>query len=95
LSFQIEDICKGLGVTALVLNKKLKTLMGITANAFVRSIRMKRAAELLKTGRYSVSEVTYDVGFNDLKYFRECFKKEFGVLPQQYKEQNTQTDLDS
>ena len=94
-SFQIEDICKGLGVTALVLNKKLKTLMGITANAFVRSIRMKRAAELLKTGRYSVSEVTYDVGFNDLKYFRECFKKEFGVLPQQYKEQNTQTDLDS
>ena len=69
--------------------------MGVTANALVRSIRMKRAAELLKTGRYSVSEVTYDVGFNDLKYFRECFKKEFGVLPQQYKEQNTQTDLDS
>lgn len=94
-SFQIEDICKGLGVTALVLNKKLKALMGVTANAFVRSIRMKRAAELLKTGRYSVSEVTYDVGFNDLKYFRECFKKEFGVLPQQYKEQSTQTDLDS
>ena len=56
---------------------------------------MKRAAELLKTGRYSVSEVTYDVGFNDLKYFRECFKKEFGVLPQQYKEQSIQTDLDS
>lgn len=94
-SFQIEDICKGLGVTALVLNKKLKALMGVTANAFVRSIRMKRAAELLKTGRYSVSEVTYDVGFNDLKYFRECFKKEFGVLPQQYKEQSIQTDLDS
>lgn len=86
-SFQVEDLCNGVGVTALVLNKKLKALMGTTANAFVRSIRMKRAAELLKTGRYSVSEVTYDVGFNDLKYFRECFKKEFGVLPQQYKEQ--------
>ena len=71
-------------MTALVLNKKLKALMGVTANAFVRSIRMKRAAELLKTGRYSVSEVTYDVGFNDLKYFRECFKKEFGMQPTEY-----------
>lgn len=93
-SFQIEDLCNGVGVTALVLNKKLKALMGITANAFVRSIRMKRAAELLKTGRYSISEVTYDVGFNDLKYFRECFKKEFGVLPQQYKEQYMQNNTD-
>lgn len=84
--FQVDDLCGGVGVTSLTLNKKLKALMGTTANAFIRSIRLKRAANLLRTGHYSVSEVTYDVGFNDLKYFRDCFKKEFGMLPQQYKD---------
>lgn len=84
--FQVDDLCGGVGVTSLILNKKLKALMGTTANAFIRSIRLKRAASLLRTGHYSVSEVTYDVGFNDLKYFRDCFKKEFGMLPQQYKD---------
>jgi AraC-like DNA-binding protein len=72
----------------LALNKKLKALVGTTANSFIRSIHLKRAASLLKTGRYSVSEVTYEVGFNDLKYFRECFKKEFGILPQDFKNSN-------
>ena len=50
---------------------------------------MKRAAELLKTGRYSVSEVTYDVGSNDLKYLENVSRKNLVYLLQQYKEQNT------
>lgn len=83
----VDDVCKELGVTSTILNKKLRALLNTTTNAFIRSMRMKRAAQLLATGRYTVSDVTYDVGFNDLKYFRECFKKEFGVLPQKYKEE--------
>lgn len=84
--FLVNDLSQSVGVTAVVLNKKLKKLFGITANNFVRNIRLQRAAQLLQTGRYSVSDVTYDVGFNDLKYFRECFKQKFGTLPQHYKE---------
>ncbi|MFR9566991.1 MAG: hybrid sensor histidine kinase/response regulator transcription factor, partial [Rikenellaceae bacterium] len=82
----VNSLCSYMGVTSLVLNKKLKSLINMTANALIRSIRLKRAATLLKTGRYTIADVTYDVGFSDLRYFRECFKKEFGILPQEYKE---------
>ncbi len=82
----VNDLCNYMGVTPLVLNKKLKSILNITANALIRSIRLKRAAHLLKSGRYTIADVTYDVGFSDLRYFRECFKKEFGVLPNEYKD---------
>ncbi|MFI3319625.1 MAG: ATP-binding protein [Rikenellaceae bacterium] len=85
----VNDLCNYMGVTPLVLNKKLKSILNLTANALIRSIRLKRAAQLLKSGRYTIADVTYDVGFSDLRYFRECFKKEFGVLPNEYKDKYT------
>ena len=57
------------------MNRKLKALTGKTAKIFIRTIRLKRAAQLLSLGRYTVAEVTYEVGFSDLKYFRTCFKR--------------------
>ncbi|MFI3322409.1 MAG: two-component regulator propeller domain-containing protein [Rikenellaceae bacterium] len=84
--FVVSDICDKMGITPIALNKKLKSLLNMTANALIRTIRLKRAATLLKTGRYSIADVTYDVGFGDLRYFRECFKKEYGMLPQAYKD---------
>ncbi len=81
----VSSLCDFMGVTPLLLNKKLKALIGMTAIVFIRTIRLRRAAILLRTSRYTVADVTYDVGFSDLRYFRECFKKEFGVLPQEYK----------
>ncbi len=83
--FIVDDICSKIGLNQSILNKKLKSLTNLTANMFIRSIRLKRAAQLLKLNRYTVADVTYEVGFNDLRYFRECFKKEFGVFPSQYK----------
>ncbi|MFR9651474.1 MAG: ATP-binding protein [Rikenellaceae bacterium] len=88
----VSDLCSEMGVTALVLNKKLKSLIGMTANALIRTIKLRRAAQLLRTTRYTIADVTYDVGFNDLRYFRECFKKEYGVLPQEYKDQCTEQE---
>ncbi|WP_172665939.1 two-component regulator propeller domain-containing protein [Flammeovirga sp. OC4] len=82
--FTVEKLALEYGATPLRLNQKLKALTGQTAKGFIRNIRLKRAAQMLKLGRFSVSGVTYEVGFNDLKYFRNCFKKEFGVLPSQY-----------
>ena len=83
----VSDLCEHMGLNKLILNRKLKSLLNTTANAWIRSLRIRRAAELLRTGRYAISEVTYDVGFNDLRYFRQCFKNEMGILPQDYKKQ--------
>ncbi len=85
-NFVVDDLSSSVGITSAILNKKLKVLVGVTANSFIRSIKIKRAAQMLTTGRFSVADVTYAVGFNDLKHFRNCFKAEFGVLPQDYKE---------
>ncbi|MFR9499140.1 MAG: ATP-binding protein [Rikenellaceae bacterium] len=91
--FSVTELSDKVGATPLILNKKLKALMNTTANVLIRSMRIKHAAALLKTGRYSISDVTYDVGFTDLRYFRECFRREYGMLPQAYKEQFTSDNL--
>ncbi|PWJ37940.1 hybrid sensor histidine kinase/response regulator transcription factor [Sediminitomix flava] len=87
--FTVEKLALEYGATPLRLNQKLKALTGQTAKGFIRNIRLKRAAQMLKLGRFSVSDVTYEVGFNDLKYFRNCFKKEFGVPPSHYLKDNS------
>lgn len=86
---KVSDLCSEVGLTQVVLNKKLRSLIDMTANQLIRQIRIKRAATLLRTGRYTVSSITYDMGFNDLRHFRESFKKEYGVFPQEYKRQFT------
>lgn len=82
--FTVEQMASDCGFSKFNLNKKLKELTGNTSNTFVREIRLKRAAQLLATGRYSVTDITYEVGFTDLKYFRNCFKDAFGISPSEY-----------
>ena len=84
----VEDLYSEVGMSANNLNKKLKALTNTTTKLFIRNIRLKRAAQLLKLQRFSVTDVAYEVGFSDLKHFRECFKKEFGVAPSDYKNEN-------
>ena len=82
--FTVEQLSTEYGMSQIVMNKKLKSLTGYTAKAFIRSIRLKRAAQLFATGKYSVTDVTYEVGFSDLKYFRTCFKDQFALSPSEY-----------
>ncbi len=49
---------------------------------------MQNAARLLQSGRYTVSEVSFKVGINSDKYFRQCFKDEYGVTPAEYVKTN-------
>ena len=85
--FQIEDLCRGIGFSKSQLYRKLKSLVGQSGNEFIRTIRLKKAADLLLEENMNISEVTYKVGFNDLQYFRTCFKKQYGLNPSQYIQQ--------
>lgn len=84
----VDDIAKALLISRIQLYRKVKALTGKTPNSFLRNIRMKRAAQLLERTDFSISEITYKVGFNDLKYFREKFKDEFKMNPSRYRQMN-------
>lgn len=87
-SFQVSDLSKALNISKPQLYRKMKGLMGCSANEFIRTIRLKNAAMLLRNGQLSVAETTYRVGFNDLQYFRKCFVNQYGVTPSEYIAQN-------
>jgi CheY-like chemotaxis protein len=84
VDYSIEDLCKDVGMSKTSLFRKLKAMTGQSANEFIRTIRLKRAAQLLPQHELSIAEVAYAVGFNDPKYFRICFKKLFNVSPSEY-----------
>lgn len=83
-SYSIELLSKDLHMSRMNFYRKIKALTNTTPNAFIRKIKMQRAAQLLKSKQYTVTEVTYKVGFSDLKYFRQKFKEEYGVSPSAY-----------
>jgi AraC-like DNA-binding protein len=69
------------------LYRKLKALSGFTIAEFIRGIRLKKAAQLLRSQSYTISEIAYMVGFNDLKHFRNSFKEQYKVSPSDYMKQ--------
>lgn len=83
-TYNVNDLCKELGLSRIQLYRKLKKMIGQSANELMRSVRLKRAAQLLKQQKLTIAEITYQVGFNDLQYFRKCFKKQYGVNPSEY-----------
>ncbi|MDF4202329.1 two-component regulator propeller domain-containing protein [Maribacter sp. SA7] len=74
-------LCQELGMSSSKLYRKIKELTDLAPNEFIRTIRLKKSAQLLKTKKYNVSEVTDLIGFNDPLYFSRCFKKQFGFPP--------------
>ena len=82
--FSVEDLAKQTGLSPVHLYRKFKFLTGLSSNDFIRTFRMKRAAQLLQQDKLRISEVAYAVGFNDPRYFRKCFKTEFGKSPTDY-----------
>ncbi|WP_113664126.1 hybrid sensor histidine kinase/response regulator transcription factor [Pedobacter nanyangensis] len=82
--FGVEHLAEGIGMSQSVLYKKLKALTNMSVNDFAKSIRLKRAAQLLLQKKYTVYEIGYMVGFSDRKYFSRAFKKQFGKTPSEY-----------
>jgi len=87
--FNTEAFSKEIAVSNTQLYKKLKSLIGLSASEFIKDIRLKRAAQLLKNNSHTISEIAYMCGFADPKYFSKCFKNQFGISPKRYAYSNT------
>lgn len=85
----VEELSRELGMSRVHLYKKLLVITGKTPIEFIRVIRLKRAAQLLRQSQQNISEIAYQVGFNSPKYFSKYFKEEFGVLPSVYQEKES------
>ena len=83
--YGVEQLAQDLCMERTGLYKKLTALTDTTPVAFIRSIRLQRAAALLQEGKLTVNEIAERTGFSSPSYFTKCFKKEFGVLPSEYR----------
>ena len=83
-SFSTEDFSKAVGLSRMQLHRKIKALTGLTASEFIRSQRLKLAAQLLKSSDINISQIGYTVGFNDHSYFAKCFKEAYKCTPTAY-----------
>src|SRR5690606_7276588 len=82
--FSVERFSREVGMSRVHLYKKLLSLTGKTPIEFIRIIRLQRAGQLLEKSQLSVSEIAYQVGFNNPKYFSKYFKDQFNILPSVY-----------
>ncbi|MDN3670482.1 two-component regulator propeller domain-containing protein [Echinicola jeungdonensis] len=82
--FSVENLAREAGLSRTQLFRKLKYLVGVSASELIYSIRLKRASELLKSGKFTVSEVAYETGFSTPSSFSNTFKKHFKVSPREF-----------
>lgn len=90
--FSVEDLSREMCMSRVTLYRKIVSLTGRSPLEFIRSIRLKRAVQLLNKSGMSIAEIAYEVGFNDPKIFSKFFKEEFNVLPSQYIANNRNKD---
>jgi YesN/AraC family two-component response regulator len=85
--FDVSILTDKMALSRVQLFRKLKALTDQSPSEFIRTIRLKRAAQLLDKGFGNIAEVTYQVGFNNLSYFAKCFRELFGLSPSDYVKQ--------
>ena len=85
--FSVDDLAALLHMSRSVLFKKMKAMTGMSPNEYIKSVRMEYAAQLIRRGEYTITEITYMVGINDPHYFSNCFKRQFGLSPTEYRKQ--------
>jgi signal transduction histidine kinase/CheY-like chemotaxis protein/AraC-like DNA-binding protein len=79
--FGVDDLVRKVGFSRSQLHRKLKALLGKSANQIIIEVRLNEAYRMLKQNSGSVSEIAYSVGYSNLSYFTKSFKNKFGVLP--------------
>ena len=85
--FNVDDLCLEMGMSRSSLYNKVKALTGHSPSDFIRQIRLKEGASLLRSKKYTVAEISDMLGFSDPKYFTDIFKKHYGMTPSAYMKQ--------
>jgi AraC-like DNA-binding protein len=80
----IDYLCREIGMSRTKLHQKIKSITGQSIGEFVRSARLRKAIEIMKTEDVLMTEVMYRIGIQTQSYFTKAFKKEFGVTPTGY-----------
>ena len=91
--FSVEDFSRDMFMNRVTLYRKILSITGKTPIEFIRSIRLKRAAQLLEKSGLSIAEIAYQVGFNNPKNFTKAFKEEFTIPPSQYLANKKEKDV--
>jgi signal transduction histidine kinase/CheY-like chemotaxis protein/ligand-binding sensor domain-containing protein len=84
-NFGIEVMIDQLNMSQSTLFRKIKALTGLSLTGFIRSVKLKHAAKLILQSDIKLSQVAFEVGFNDYKYFTKCFQHQFDCLPSEYR----------
>jgi AraC-like DNA-binding protein len=80
----VEQLSAEVAMSRSLFYKKIKSLTNQSGVEFIRSVKIKRAAQILAQGQLTVNEVAVMVGFSDVNYFRKCFKEQFNYTPKQH-----------
>ncbi len=84
MELNVQTICHDLLISQSKFNYKLKELTGETPGSFFRRYKLNKAAQLLREGKYNVSEIAMMTGFSTAAHFSVAFKKQFGVSPSEF-----------
>ena len=82
--FSMDDMADSLNMSRSNFYRKIKGVLDLSPNEYLRLERLKKAAQLLKEGENRVNEICYMVGFNNPSYFAKCFQKQFGIKPGEF-----------
>ena len=82
--FNVDMLAEQMSVSRSFLQRKMKAILGMTPNDYVKLVRLKAASQLLSSGQYRVNEVCWMSGFNNVSYFTKCFYRQFGILPKDW-----------
>lgn len=93
--FNIDELCAMMGMSRTSLYNKVKTLTNMSPSDIIRDIRMQKACELLLSNECNIMEVSDRLGFSEPKYFREVFKKYYGMSPSEYIKKQTNKENNS
>lgn len=85
--FNVEDMAERFNMSRASFYRKVKGVLDLTPNEYIRVERLKKAAQLLKDDEHKINEICYMVGFNSPSYFAKCFYQQFGILPKDFQEQ--------
>lgn len=86
--FNVDDICKIIGISRVQLYRKVKALLGCSITDYILNRRLKKAKYLLNNENHTISEITYMIGFSNPNYFATVFKAKYGVTPSEFKKNN-------